>query len=401
MIFDGHLHIGSKDLLPNRDKDPIFKKLIDNPGRKYQRVAMSNNILKAVALPYPVPEALTPQANAYVSQAYNQYKALFIPFHLISNTPEPKAIEISNIVGFKEHFAQGKYQDMGYFAQAYDLMEQKGLILVIHPHMSERIEKIRYLKNNFSKLKIILAHSGRKWPFTGDDIIDSIIPALKDYGELYFDTSTIRDSSVITSMVDQLGSQRIIFGSDFPYFDKAGEEIYDLEINTITRAAIKDEDKENILTHNFKRLFMDKSWVRRSCQQDKTGLLDLLDQVPSKEKKFLALDKKMAVIRNEIKNQRHIYILEDQAGILGFTRESGRANNGAIIEEIYIRPELRGKGFAGQLLDGIINQFTYLEAKTFRENTAIAALLKKYGFQVTRESAKGNILYWKKENGSN
>jgi RimJ/RimL family protein N-acetyltransferase len=264
--------------------------------------------------------------------------------------------------------------------------------------MSERVTKIHYLKDNFPRLKIILAHSGRKWPFSGDDVIETIIPQLKHYDNLYFDTSTIRDSNTIENMVNSIGSERILFGSDFPYRKDLKENVYDLEIQTVDLADISNQDKDNIFRKNFKRLFFKSHWIRRCSRTDRDAVLTLIDNIPQKERKYLAIDKKMPIIRQELRNERHLYVLEDREGIQGFLRESGRSNNGAVIEEIYINNQSRGKGYGHLLLKVVCDKFNYLEAKTFKENNAIAALFSKSGFKIEKRSPQGTILYWKKLN---
>jgi predicted TIM-barrel fold metal-dependent hydrolase/RimJ/RimL family protein N-acetyltransferase len=402
MYFDCHFHLGKKSFFKGikaGNQNPLaVESLPDSRWETYAKLAEKKSIFKALALPYPMAELNTETVNAYVSEAFRKNRELFVPFWRISNTITEDDVKKNYIRGFKEHFALKKFETPGHFAAAYDLLQQNNLFLTIHPHMSERVEKILYLKKNFPKLKIILAHSGRKWPFTGDEVLERIIPGLKKYQDLYFDTSTIRDSAVITEMVHTLGSRRILFGSDYPYYKKKNEDIYDLELQTIQQAQIAAADRENILYKNFKHLFLKDTWVRRCSQNDREELLAIIDAIDPEERKYLALDQKMTVIRQNIKNQRHIYLIENRSQILGFLRESGRPDNGAVIEEIYIKKQTRGSGYARLLLETVDSKFRYLEAKTFKENRSVAALFEKFGFQVEKTSSKGNILYWKKTN---
>jgi GNAT superfamily N-acetyltransferase len=416
MILDSHVHLGKKSFfkgikaesviqlacesLPdNRFIQLACESLPDNRFETYTRLAEKKSIFKALAFPYPMPALETETVNAYISEAYRKNKELFIPFWRISNTISEDAIKANNIQGFKEHFALGKYRDPAYFSPSYDLILEKDLFLVVHPHMSERIEKIHFLKKNFPKLQIILAHSGRKWPFTGEEVMERIVPELKKYDELYFDTSTIRDSNTIERMVQALGSQRILFGTDYPYYNEKNEDIYEKELQTIRKANISSFDRENILYNNFKNLFLKDVWVRRFAKSDKDELLEMIASIESEERKFLALEQKMEVIRRDINNERHIYVVENHSRILGFLRESGRPGNGAVIEEIFVEKNARGSGYARLLLDVVTPKFHYLEAKTLKENRTIAALFEKFEFEVEKTSTKGNILYWKKTNG--
>ena len=144
---------------------------------------------------------------------------------------------------------------------------------------------------------------------------------------------------------------------------------------------------------------MNGAWVRRCCKSDSAALIEMVESIDDRDMKYLALRQKMPVLRQNIRDERHIFVLEDEVGLLGFARESGRPENGAVLEEIYISRERRQKGLAGLLLETVAAKFAYMEAKTFSENSAIAALFKKHNFSIERSSKNGNILYWKRTDG--
>ena len=131
------------------------------------------------------------KANDYIKHAYEKNQELFIPFYLINERLSIENLEEISIFGVKEHFYLTRNTDIKAFFHIYEYLQEKDKILYIHPHMSERISRIHIIRKNFPRLKIILAHSGRKWPFTGDEILELIIPELKSYEDIYFDTSTI------------------------------------------------------------------------------------------------------------------------------------------------------------------------------------------------------------------
>jgi predicted TIM-barrel fold metal-dependent hydrolase len=360
------------------------------------RLAQKKSIFKAIAFPYPFEESDVEAANRYITQAFYKNQELLIPFWLISPSLTETMIRQNNIRGLKEHFYLSRNLDKRHFFPAYDLLRQSGLFLIIHPHMKERVEKIQFLKENFPQLKIILAHSGRKWPFSGEEVLERVIPALKGYEDLYFDTSTIRDSRTIAGMVRAVGSERILFGSDYPFFREEGEDVIEVELAPILKADISDGERENILTNNLKRLFMEGVWTRRGSREDREELLAMIAAVDPRERKFLALDQKMDVIRSNIRDERHIYVIENSHRLLGFARESGRPDNGALLEEIYLLEEERHKGYAHLLTRVITDKFAYVEAKTFAENRSVAALFRRLKFSVEKTSKNGNILYWKR-----
>ena len=124
--------------------------------------------------------------------------------------------------------------------------------------------------------------------------------------------------------------------------------------------------------------------------------MELLKSLPTHEKKYLALNSKMDVIRREIRAGRHAYVLVTEKGIGALARESGRSNKYIMLEEIVVHPEMRGKGLGSILLAWLLEKYPKALAKTFAGNEPITGLLKKHGFKVVKKSPKGEILYWER-----
>jgi len=399
MIFDVHNHISKKIFYKKIEvdikKNPAYE-ILECTYATLIKNMLANGINKSCIFPFPFKETKIDKANNYILEAYEKNKELFIPFFLIGGEIDTQLIKKNGIKGFKEHFALGNYQNMSFYNKYYDYLEANNMFLLIHPHMIERIEKIKYLKENFPKLKIILAHSGRKWPFTADEVYEKIFPELHKYDQLYFDTSTTRESKSIEKIVNKYGADKIIFGSDFPYYKEKGENIYENELKTIFNAKISDDNKQAILENNFTKLFLnDKFQLYRCMKEDKSELLTLISNIPSEEKKFLAIDKKINNIKRNIADQQHLFLAKKNNSIVGFIRESGRPQNGAIIEEIYIHNSARGLGIAKLLINLLKSKFDYLEAKTFSNNDKIVGLFKSLNGIVEKKSTKGSIFYWR------
>jgi len=390
MFYDVHVHL---------DKGI-------NKYRNYATTAYKNNIFKAVIFPFPLKNIdKLKEANQYINEAFKSNMELFIPFFLITND-ELHSIKVNIIMGFKEHFSLVPPRE-DFFFPAYDFLQNNRLFLMIHPGSEKKfspeglinfkIKKIENIKKNFPRLKIILAHSGRNLPFRVKGVKE-IVFGLKRYEDVYFDTSTIRTPKAIKEMVEIIGSDRILFGSDYPYHNIPGEDIYTLEKDTILKADISDAEKEDIFQNNFRRLFLKDIWIRRVCKGDISKILFFIHTLPELDKKHLSIIRKIDKIKRCIEKQDHIYILENKENkIIGFIRVSQRHNNGALIEEIVIEPNARGKGLGKILMEVIINKYSYVEAKTFAENNAINRLNEKMGFKVEKKSTKGKILYWKNE----
>ena len=74
----------------------------------------------------------------------------------------------------------------------------------------------------FPNLRLILAHAGRSYCVC--DIIDSI-RHIKNLDNVFVDTAVINNWEVIEILLKELGSERIIYGSDFPIAALRGKNI--------------------------------------------------------------------------------------------------------------------------------------------------------------------------------
>lgn len=72
-----------------------------------------------------------------------------------------------------------------------------------------------------------------------------IIPMIKKLSNVYFDTSVMIDTGIIEEIVNNYGSEKLLFGSALPFYVPAGA------ISMILYSRIKDDDKENILYKNW------------------------------------------------------------------------------------------------------------------------------------------------------
>ena len=401
MIFDAHVHLGKKRFFDKENEilhnSSVNINILENTWEKYAKVAAKYGVYKALIFPFPLANINIEAANNYVMEAHKKNQELFIPFLLISEDIIKKNLSTDSIMGVKEHFYLTGDKDTKCFFAIYDFLQENNLFLFIHPHMKERMDRIRLIIDNFPRLKIIWAHSGRKWPFSGEDVVELIVPQFKEYSNIIFETSTIRDSSVVTAMVKDLGSDRILFGTDYPISEQ-GEDIYLSEIAVIQDAKITESDKVNIFYNNFRNLFLKDVWIRKVSKLDKKNIFGLFATLTKTERKFLALDQKLELIKSNIRDERHIFLLENKKDIIGYIRESGREDKGAFLEEIIINKDYRGRGYARILQNVVINKFRYVELKTFADNISVNRLNEKMGFNIFKKSANGSIYYWRKIN---
>ena len=84
---------------------------------------------------------------------------------------------------------------------------------------------------------------------------------IAESANVYLDTAAIPllyDSNIYKSVVEQMGAERILFGSDYPLktFPKTQTEPeFVSHIDQIRNSSLSDQDKALILGGNFSRLF--------------------------------------------------------------------------------------------------------------------------------------------------
>lgn len=102
------------------------------------------------------------------------------------------------------------------------------LIIMLHIPKSKRlrdkknIEEIVNISKSYPNLKLVLAHAGRSYCLY--DIIDCI-NIIKKLKNVYVDTSFINNWEVIEILLKNVGSEKILYGSDFPLAAIKGKNI--------------------------------------------------------------------------------------------------------------------------------------------------------------------------------
>lgn len=252
-IIDSHVHLWKKDFFkenvpesrlkqsPALDQDIIggftfedFKNITEKifPGIKCSGLFFG----------LPIKEADLGEMNKYVSDVCvkNSSYGLF--------NPEPDLKEIpkdffrKRFVGFKPYpdlvdfKAPKDFSKLDIDVTMYSYMSEAvlefankhKLIIVNHIPRAKRlndennIKEIVDITSRYPDIKMILAHAGRSYTYY--DIKDSI-KHLKEIKNLYVDTAMINSFSVNKVLMGELGSERILYGSDLPIAIFKGKNI--------------------------------------------------------------------------------------------------------------------------------------------------------------------------------
>lgn len=94
----------------------------------------------------------------------------------------------------------------------------------------------------YTNARILMAHSlHAEW--------DVAIGVVNEFPNVYFDLCAVLDDrGALETFVQRVGSERIVFGTDYPWFD------FHYYIGAVLGADITDEDRRNILYRNAQKL---------------------------------------------------------------------------------------------------------------------------------------------------
>lgn len=198
------------------------------PDRKYN----------AVVFGYPSPAADLEKTNEYASNAVN-HRGLYPLIITGKGIHRRKALERF----FNERIYFGYKVFLNWLGDDYgnigvedmlgpeemELANQYQLIVLLHVPGRERIADpevqrgVAGIAEKYPGASIVLAHCGRAFQ---PDVIMGSIDTLRDFKNIYFDTSMVMDPTVFEVLFDTVGSQRVVFGTDFPIAAMRGRRVY-------------------------------------------------------------------------------------------------------------------------------------------------------------------------------
>jgi len=243
MIIDSHVHIGKTE------KTERFWTL-----NSYTGYMDSHGISKAVVMPNvssEIPFAdlnhdlLTEYLVCYVQSRYNL-------LYLIDIHDTLQQIERYSefVSGLKYHPSVLQVSaDDARFYKWVDIALEKNWPILVHCGR-DPMSHIQHLVNVAKKVpqvKLIAAHMGGN----ASDLIEKAITCIKEerVDNIYLDTSNGKLPWLIEKAVNDLGAERILFGSDEPYADMWVAK-YLIDLSDISTGA-----KESIFYKNVERLY--------------------------------------------------------------------------------------------------------------------------------------------------
>ncbi len=249
-ILDCHGHFGPCQgfHIPNRSADE-FVTVLDRIGINAVVISTLGNFV--------------PFGNDVVAGAMSAYPERFIGYARVNaNYPDdvkPELVRCFDELGFKgikiHPYCDQVFPDDPRYKPVWEFSSERKVPVLIHTWNSLRYVDalLDYcLPSLFAKIAeeypdaiILLGHSGGEY----DGVLDAIKVA-KEYPNVYLDTASSRlYPEVIEMMVDEVGAERVLYGSDVPFLTPV------TQVGKIVYADIKESEKEMILGLNAAKLF--------------------------------------------------------------------------------------------------------------------------------------------------
>jgi len=191
------------------------------------------------------------QGNVEICQAVQQFPDRLMGFCVVSPRQPGALEEVENCTtkqgmkGIKLHPSQGKWKaDSRLVDPIIDFAQSKRIPVLMHTWSDDHSHPTRVgnLAKRFPRATIIMAH------MSADAWLEAIEVAA-DHDALLLDTAVhYNQYQVLKTAVEKLGSERILFGSDFPEMNLGAE------LAKIVYAQISDRDKKRILGENAAEL---------------------------------------------------------------------------------------------------------------------------------------------------
>lgn len=248
MIIDSHVHIGKKDECENIIKNSKFKDIYRlysciNPDTIDNTKKFLKDVDKYFAIPLFFCETDIEEANKLLlDMIKNDKKA--IPILLLPKNNN-NTINLLKYNILKEHFSLHNPNDISDRIESYKYLNDVNGFLLLHTLSSETLRHVKYLRNNFPNMRIIVAHLGRNAK-CDYEYTKNIIDTFSEDDKIYTDISTIDNPDLIKYAVKKYGSNRVLYGSDFP-FEKS-PNITEMEyMISLEKACLTTKEKQDLL----------------------------------------------------------------------------------------------------------------------------------------------------------
>ncbi|HII06257.1 MAG TPA: amidohydrolase [Methanotrichaceae archaeon] len=219
-----------------------------------------SGVEKSIILPLaPLPKHVRPMNDFFLGAAEGNGLVPFGAIHPFQPDLEEELDRLlsAGVKGVKAvPFLQSFYPDDPRCDRLYDAVAERDMILLLHagkvpedlPEFFGTPDRFARMVERHPDLVVVLAHLGGWEMWNG--VREHLIPAGEN---VYFDTAYISPSlspEEATDLICEMGADRVLFGTDYPWTDQAEE------IGFVEKMDLSDQEKRLIFSENARRLLL-------------------------------------------------------------------------------------------------------------------------------------------------
>lgn len=243
-IVDVHAHLGPYSLffIPEPDAATMVA-VMDRTGTDVTVLSANRAIQQDAHL-----------GNSQSLAAVDAYPDRIAAYAVINPWQEPER-ELERLagderfVGVKVHPSLHRYPVTGArYAPVWEFAESTGCPVLSHSeHLSPYDAPVLFqtVAERYPGTSIVLGHAG-----ITPAGVDEAIEAARRYDSLWLEVcGSQMTGPLIRAMVDQVGSGRVLFGSDFPFIDQR------MSLGRVVCAPLTESQRQDVLSGNARKLF--------------------------------------------------------------------------------------------------------------------------------------------------
>ena len=262
MVIDFHAHIYTDDMAPKAIASVKRRMGVRVPGLGTVadlRGSMAKaGVERSIILPLaPLPKHVRPTNDFFLAAADGDGLVPFGAIHPFQEDLEEELdrLQAAGVRGVKAvPFLQSFYPDDPRCDRLYQAVADRGMVLLLHagkvpedlPEFFGTPDRFARMAERHPDLVVILAHLGGWEMWSG--VREYLIPAAEN---VYFDTAYISPSLTSAEACDlivEIGADRVLFGTDYPWTDQAEEICF------VEGMDLSGREKRMILSENAERL---------------------------------------------------------------------------------------------------------------------------------------------------
>ncbi len=246
-VVDGHCHMG-----PYRD----FLVVDDGSAAAMVRTMDVMGVDVMLVSPHLAITCDWREGNRQSAEAAAAFPGRIVPLITVSGLAAPAEVEAelvhwhetTGIKAFKFHASLHGCDTLadGY-TPVYEYADEHGTPILSHSWSGEGGTRgvIATLSERYSNVQFVNAHSSSSW-----DAIEANCAVAEEFARYHLDLAGSRlVYGGLEYMVERVGAERILYGSDSPFFDPRPT------LGRMLAARISDDDKRKILGLNAKALY--------------------------------------------------------------------------------------------------------------------------------------------------